>query len=131
MSRQLRTIEVSSNLFDGKGTTSTRVRKLQALQKLGLVDKTFRFQGLADSGALQAMEQHVLPKALTASSTSGVLIRSTDSDNPRLQTSTYTGDPNVWMEPFKLPGYGARINKDVDTVEQTVKLKPGQKITIS
>lgn len=131
MSKLNRTIEVSSDLFNGKGSTATRVKKLQALQELGLVDKKFRFQSLADNGALQAMEMHALKQARTASKTSGVLIATTDSDNPRLQTTTYEGDPSACWATFKLPGFVGRINKDVDTVEQTVKLKPGQKITIS
>ena len=74
MSKLDRTIEVSADLFDGKGSISTRVNKLRHLQQLGFVDKKLSIPKLANDGALAAAENVLLRQARTASNTSGVLM---------------------------------------------------------
>jgi hypothetical protein len=133
MPKQNRTIEASSDLFDGKGSIATRVAKLQHLQDLGFVDRKLSFSRIAAQGALAAVEVRALAQARSASRTSGVMIRSTEGgDNPRVHTqiTTYTGDPEACWGPFKAPGFVGRINLEVDTREETVRLKPGQRVQI-
>lgn len=133
MSKQNRTIEASADLFDGKGSIATRISKLQHLQDLGFVDRKHSFQKIAAQGALAEVEYLALAKARTASRTSGVLIRTVvGGPDPRVhpQITTYTGDPEVCWSPFKSQGFAGKINKDVDTREETVKLKPNQRIQI-
>jgi hypothetical protein len=134
MSKRNRTIEASSDLFDGKGSIATRVQKLQHLQDLGFVDKKHSFARLAAQPvALEVAEGHALKQARAASRTSGVMIRTTvGGPDPRVHTqwTTYEGDPEVCWGPFKKPGFVGTINLKVDTREETVRLKPGQRVQI-
>ena len=131
MSKQNRTIEASADLFDGKGSIATRISKLRHLQSLGFVDKNFDFPRIAaQPDTLAAVEHFALVKARDASKKSGVLISHTVGNDPRLQTTTYEGDPEACWAPFKHPGFSAKINKEVGIREETVKLKPGERVMI-
>jgi hypothetical protein len=134
MPKQNRTIEASADLFDGQGSIATRISKLRHLQDLGFVDRKLSFPRIAaQPAALDVAESVALKQARDASTSSGVMIRHTvGGDDPRVhpQITTYTGDPEVCWGPFKAPGFTGRINKDVDTREETVKLRPGQRVQI-
>lgn len=136
MTKRNRTIEASSDLFDGKGSIAIRVAKLRHLQDLGFVDKKTSFARLASqsqSAVLDIAEGLALKQARAASRTSGVMIRTTvGGPDPRVhpQWTTYEGDPEVCWGPFKKPGFAGHINLEVDTREETVRLKPGQRVQI-
>jgi len=131
MSKQNRTIEASADLFDGKGSIATRISKLRHLQQLGFVDKKFDFPRIAaEPKALAAVEHFALVKARDASKKSGVLISHTVGNDPRLQTTTYEGDPEACWAPFKHPGFSGRINKDVGTHEETATIQNGETLVV-
>ena len=42
----------------------------------------------------------------------------------------YTGDPAAWMAPFMTGATAGKINRDAGVVEQTVRLRAGERVQI-
>jgi hypothetical protein len=122
---------IDGNLMDGEGTLSDRAFKLMKLQKLGVVDKGFDFLKLrADSNAFDVVERSALSDAQKTSRGKGFLMRHVRGSDPRLQEVWYEGDPTVWMDEFKSPGYRAKINTECGTHKETITLKDGERAVI-
>jgi hypothetical protein len=122
---------IDGNLMDGLGSLQARAHKLMRLQRLGVVDKKFDFpKMLQQPAAFDLSERTVLCDAQVKSQGKGFMVRHVVGNDPRMQEVTYSGDPAVCWDQFKAPGFVGTINTNVDTREETVRLRPGQRVQI-
>lgn len=122
---------IDGNLMDGEGNISDRAFKLMKLQRLGVVDKRHDFLKLrAEPNAFNLIERAALDEAKSSFTGKGFMVRHVSGSDPRLHEVWYEGDPEVCWDPFKAPGYTAKINKDCGTHEETVTLRDGEKAVI-
>lgn len=122
---------IDGNLMDGQGSIGHRARKLMKLQRLGVVDKKFDFVKLmSEPKAFDVVEHTALTEARTKATGKGFLLRHVEGTDSRLQTITYEGDPDVCWREFKAPGFIGKINTDVGTHEETVRIKDGEQVVV-
>jgi hypothetical protein len=123
---------IDGNLMDGEGSIGARVHKLMKLQRLGVVDKNFDFPKLAqgDPNAFNFVENSALTAARTKATSQGFMLRHVKGSDPRMQEVWFEGDPSVCWDMFKAPVFTGRINKDVGTHEETLKIRDADELVI-
>lgn len=122
-----------TSLFDGQGTEAERRAALHAAQEfLEPQSRQLAQQALKGEPTLfEAAESALLAEARERAYDSGRLVPFHRRDDTGRKVTQYEGDPAAWMAPFMLPSAVARIDTNVGTHEETVRLKEGQRIVIS
>ncbi|WP_233842327.1 hypothetical protein [Dyella sp. 2HG41-7] len=123
---------IDGNLMDGEGSIGTRAQKLMKLQRLGVVEKNFDFPKLVqgDPNVFNFVENSALTAARQKATTQGFMLRHVKGSDPRMQEVWFEGDPAVCWDMFKAPAFYGKINKDVGTHEETVKLRDSDELVI-
>jgi 8-oxo-dGTP pyrophosphatase MutT (NUDIX family) len=103
----------------GESPIAYRKRLAAKFQKHSEVMKDEKLDGLSER-AFAVVEDRIYADAQAAARSpakqpQGRLLPHTDHSTGRPIT-TYTGDPNAWMQHFKAPGYIGRINRDAKGV---------------
>lgn len=96
---------------------SYRKRLASKIQKHSERFKTTRLDSL-DSSVLDEVERNILEDAnklarQPSSALPGRLIAIRKADSTGRIITTYSGDPGVWMEPFRSKGFTCKINNDL------------------
>jgi len=122
---------VDGNLMDGEGSLQARAHKLMKLQRLGVVNKEIDIPTyLKDPATFGVVEHVALCDAQIKSKGKGFMVRHVSGNDPRMHEVWYEGDPAACWDQFKAPGFTGKINTNVDTREETVRLRPGQRVQI-
>lgn len=118
--------------FDPDPTASIAQRKyrLQQLKHMSPTAKQHDFMSMSP-GAFGVIERIALDEARQNARDSGSLFptKRLDGDTGRKITE-YEGDIAAAFAPFMAPGYRAKLNTEPDVRQETVKLRPGQRVQI-
>ncbi|ELY4543946.1 DUF2213 domain-containing protein [Cronobacter sakazakii] len=102
--------------FSGENALDYRKRALVAMQKYSPEHKDVNIRAIADSATLAVLEDAIFSAARQSiekemANTQGQLHKRVRSDEAGRRITEYTGDPNVWLNTFKIPGRRlAKIN---------------------
>lgn len=102
--------------FSGENALDYRKRALIAMQKHSPVHKDVNIRAIADSATLAVLEDAIFSAARQTiekemNNTQGQLHKRVRSDEAGRRITEYQGDPNVWLNTFKIPGRRlAKIN---------------------
>jgi hypothetical protein len=119
------------SLFSGEGSIEKRKSNLEKIRALSPTAKRIDFRQL-DPASFSMIEKVALKEARANAATSGHLFKSKSTrDDAGRRIVTYEGDISVWLNHHKRTGYSARINTDVDTHFETVKVRDGQRVIVT
>ncbi|EIB0412564.1 DUF2213 domain-containing protein [Escherichia coli] len=102
--------------FSGENALDYRKRALIAMQKHSPAHKDVNIRAIADSATLAVLEDAIFSAARQSiekemMSTQGQLHKRIRNDEAGRRITEYQGDPNVWLNAFKIPGRRlAKIN---------------------
>ncbi|EDA8240765.1 DUF2213 domain-containing protein [Salmonella enterica subsp. enterica serovar Reading] len=102
--------------FSGENALDYRKRALIAMQKHSPAHKDVNIRAIADSATLVVLEDAIFSAARQSiekemMSTQGQLHKRVRNDEAGRRITEYQGDPNVWLNAFKIPGRRlAKIN---------------------
>ncbi|EKJ5425067.1 DUF2213 domain-containing protein [Salmonella enterica] len=102
--------------FSGENALDYRKRALIAMQKHSPAHKDVNIRAIADSATLAVLEDAIFSAARQSiekemMSTQGQLHKRVRNDEAGRRITEYQGDPNVWLNAFKIPGRRlAKIN---------------------
>ncbi|ECI2789581.1 DUF2213 domain-containing protein [Salmonella enterica subsp. enterica serovar Give] len=102
--------------FTGENALDYRKRALIAMQKHSPAHKDVNIRAIADSATLAVLEDAIFSAARQSiekemMSTQGQLHKRVRNDEAGRRITEYQGDPNVWLNAFKIPGRRlAKIN---------------------
>lgn len=116
-------------LFSGKGSLAERRYRLKQIQDLSPTAKRINVMAL-DPSSFSVIEEVALREARDNAHKSGRLFQSRERNDAGCMVTTYEGDINTWLKDHKRPGLVVTINKDPGMREETVRLRPGQRVQI-
>lgn len=115
--------------FDPVGSIEQRKYRLNQLRSLSPTTRNIDLQKL-DRAAFEAIEKVALQEARSNARNSGRLFPTQYRDDAGRKVTEYEGDIMAAFAPFQGTGMTIKINKDVGTREETVKVKSGQKVQV-
>ena len=108
---------------------SKRLRRLQEVRDLSPMARRMALEQMSPK-ALEAVEPALLNDARMAASKSGRVFEHNERDRGGRLITTYEGDPNAWLRPFKDGGLRVSFNKTPGMREVTTKVGPGQRVVV-
>jgi hypothetical protein len=118
------------SMFSGKGSIQERKYRLKQMADLIPAAKGYNFD-IMQPAVFAQIEANLLKQAREASKTCGRLFESSIRDDGGRKITSYEGDINAFLKPFKAPGMVCTINKNAGTHEETVRVRDGQRVTVS
>ena len=118
------------SFFEPKGSLAQRQYRLK--QMSSLCPKATRGITLEKLPAdvFSVVEKNALAEARANAATSGQLFPTRERDDAGRMVTTWEGDPRVWMSPFMAVSAISRLNMQVDTHEETIRIKNGQRVVV-
>ena len=119
-----------SDFFEPKGSLAQRQYKLRQLAELCPQSTRGISLEKLPGDVFATIERNALAEARVNAATSGRLFPTRERDDAGRVITTYAGDPMAWMKHFMAPSAISRLNMQVDTHEETFRIKNGQRIVI-